>query len=149
MEVKCEYETIANCHPSDIWEIFKQIENWRSLTAVFGDAGWVHGDPWKQGSRFFMELNFPRRMDLEAVVLKCNAPHEVVILSHGNGLAVEQWIRFEPNRHDQTIITADQAIVGADLNDEVAIQATMHNFFASCFDGLKASAEKHCTLVAL
>jgi hypothetical protein len=149
MEVKCQYETIANCHPSDIWEIFNRIEEWRRLTGVFGDAGWVHGEPWKQGSRFFMELNFPRRMDLEAVVLKVNAPHEVVILSHGSGLASEQWIRFEPNRHDQTMITADQALVGADLADESAIQNTMRNFFASCFDGLKAAAEKHCTLVAL
>jgi hypothetical protein len=149
MEVKCQYETVANCHPSDIWETFNNIENWHNLSPVFGEAAWVHGEPWKQGSRFFIELNFPRRMDLEAVVLKCNAPNEVVILSHGSGLAAEQWLRFESDRNDETLITADQAIVGADLTDEAAIQNTMRNFFASCFDGLKAAAEKHCTLVAL
>jgi hypothetical protein len=149
MEVKCQYETVARCHPSDVWEIFQNIENWRGLTAVFGDAGWVHGEPWKQSSRFFMELNFPRRMDLEAVVLKCNAPHEVVILSHGSGLAAEQWIRFEPRSNGDTVITIDQAIVGAELSDEDGIQNAMSNFFKSCFDGLKFAAEKHCALVAL
>jgi hypothetical protein len=149
MEVKCQYETIAKCHPSDVWETFKNIEQWRNHSPVFGDAGWVHGEPWKQGSRFFIELMFPQRIDVEAVVLKCNAPHEMVIICHGAGFAGEQWIRFDAYGSHQTTISTDEAIVGAALNDEAEIQRVMCGFFTSWFDGLKDAAEKHCETVAL
>ncbi|MBI2682604.1 MAG: hypothetical protein HYX26_05210 [Acidobacteriales bacterium] len=150
MEVKVEYSTVALCHVSDLWEVFQDIQNWRRLSSVFGDAGWVHGKPWERGSRFCVELNYPKHIDLEVVVLKCHAPHEVVLLCHGSGFASEQWLFFTPRDvEDETQIRTESAVVGGTdyLREQVA--GPVRQLLESWFDGLKMEAEKHCSLVAL
>ena len=147
--MELQYQTLALCHPSDIWEVFKPIENWHQLTPAFGQAGWVQGEPWKPGSRFFLELNAPQRMDLEVVVQKCRAPREVAILSHGGGIAIEQWLQFSVETPSKTLIRMQAVLVGVPLSVEDKIRSSLLDFYANWFDGLKAAAEKHCSLVAL
>src|SRR5262249_3382001 len=118
MEVKLSYRTKAKCHAHDLWQAFRKLEEWRYQSDVFGDAGWVHGEPWAAGSRFFLELNFPKRIDLEVTVAKFEPRHgEIVLLSHGSGLAGQQWIRFRPLTENETMIETDEALVGADIEE--------------------------------
>jgi hypothetical protein len=150
MEVKVELSTVAQCHPTDLWEIFQDVHAWRRLSSVFGDAAWVHGKPWERGSRFHIELHYPRRLDLEVVVLKCHAPHEVVLLSHGSGFAVEQWMSISPcGDGEQSLLRLDAAVVGGHELSREQVAAPLHQLFASWFEGWTAEAEKHCSLVAL
>ena len=146
MEVKFSYRTKVNCHPQDLWEAFRNIEDWRYQSDVFGDAGWVHGRPWTAGSRCFVEVTHPERVDLEVVVLKCEAPAgEIVLLSHGGGMAGEQWIRFTPVSESETLIEIEHAIVGPNVQDrKSAVEAIMRASYERWFDGLKAQAEKRC-----
>src|SRR3954469_12023237 len=99
MEVRIAYKLSSTCHPRDLWQVFQTIEDWKKWAGdLFGEAGWVHGEPWEQGSRFCIELLYPQRFDLEVLVLKSNAPFEVALLSHGAGLAAEQWIHFSEKK---------------------------------------------------
>src|SRR5579859_1394508 len=97
MQFQLKHEVQAKCHPEDVWHVFSQIEDWHKLTDVFGNAGWVEGTPWNAGSRFFLELLYPVKVDLEVLVVKCDAPSEVVFLPHGGGYASQQWIRIRPD----------------------------------------------------
>jgi hypothetical protein len=149
MEVRFEKKINANCHPEDIWHIFSQLEDWHDWSGVFGHTGWVHGQPWQAGSRFVAELLVPRRVDLEVLVLKCAAPNELVLLCHGAGLAVEQWLHFRPEDWDQTTISMEAALVGTSKLPEDELRIGLLQMYEQWFDGLSMEAEKHCNLVAL
>ena len=149
MEVRLEHKTMALCHPEDLWEIFRQIEDWRNWTRTFGQSGWVHGAPWQPGSRFFLEVVAPRRIDLEVVVLRCSAPHEVVLLCHGEGLAGELWIHFIREEWDRSNVSVEAAIVGTSKLSVPDLKAVIGQIFHGWFEGLSVEAAKHCTTVAL
>lgn len=148
MEVRLEYQTTANCHLHDLWQVFRNIEDWHRWTGIFGNAGWVSGKPWEEGSRFFIELLFPKRVDLEVVVLKSNAPEEIVLLSHGGGYAGEQWIHFEDAFGKTTIRTAE-AFVGSDKLTKEEVKSSLLQMFERWFEGLAMESEKHCLTVAV
>lgn len=149
MEVRLEHMTMAMCHPEDLWEIFRQVEDWRNWTGTFGRSGWVHGAPWQPGSRFFIEVIEPRRVDLEVVVLRCSAPHEVVLLCHGEGLAAELWIHFMGEDWDRSNISIEAAVVGTSKLPVPELKSTISQIFHAWLEGLGLEAEKHCTTVAL
>lgn len=149
MEVRLEHTTMAMCHPEDLWEIFRQVEDWHNWTNTFGQSGWVHGAPWQPGSRFFIEVIAPRRIDLEVVVLRCSAPHEVVLLCHGEGLAGELWIHFMGEDWDCSNVSIEAAVVGTSKLPVPELKSIISSIFHSWFEGLGLEAEKHCATVAL
>lgn len=149
MEVRLDHQVKAKCHPQDIWEIFQHIEDWHKWSGIYGQAGWVFGKPWQQGSRFIVELLYPKKVDLEVVVLRCKSPHQIVLLSHGDGIAAEQWLSFMPASEHDSFIRSEQAFVGPSRLDLPALREKLNKINERLFDGLKAEAEKHCSLIAL
>jgi len=149
MEVRLQYETVAKCHPADVWHLFCAIEEWRDWSGVFGHAGWVHGEPWCEGSRFIIEVLAPQRLDLEVVVAQATPKLEVVLLFHGAALAAQQWVRFLPHSADETLIQSELVFVGSGEVETPHFQQAFLQMIERWFDGLKAEAVKHCLLVAL
>ena len=149
MEVKVDFSIVAHCHPSDVWEKFTKIEEWKDHTEIFGEAGWVHGKPWAHHSRFFIEMIKPEREDFEVVILKSAQANEVVLLSHGGGLAGEQWIAVEPQGPDYTVISTSIAVVGVTPEQAPKLRSRLNTIFTFWFGGLAAEAERHCSAIAL
>jgi hypothetical protein len=149
LEVKLEYAITAQCHPKDVWEKFCKIEQWKEHTEVFGEAGWVHGSPWASHSRFFVELVKPEREDFEVVVLRSSNLNEVMLLSHGGGLAGEQWISVIPNEEGGTTIRTSIAVVGTTEEQVPKLESRLTTILKFWFGGLAAEAERHCEFVAL
>lgn len=149
MEVRVDFSYTAYCHPRDVWEVFSRIEEWKNHTEVFGEAGWVQGEPWANHSRFFVEMIKPEREDFEVVVLKPNKPNEVVLLSHGGGLAGEQWIAVEADGPDRTVIRTSVAVVGAAPQDGPKLRSRLQTIFENWFGGLAVEAERHCSAIAI
>lgn len=149
MEVRIEHKTTAMCRPEGIWEIFRNIEEWRNWTNTFGQSGWVHGAPWQPGSRFFIEVVAPRRIDLEVVVLRCSAPHEVVLLCHGEGLAAELWLHFASEDWDRSELSIEAAIVGTTKLSKAELNHIVSHIFDGWFENLRLEVEKYCLAVSL
>jgi len=149
MEVRIEHKTMAKCHPEGLWEIFRQVEDWRNWTNSFGQSGWVHGAPWQPGSRFFIEVITPRRIDLEVVILRCSAPHEVVLLCHGEGLAAELWIHFTSEDWDRSSLSIEAAIVGTTKLSMAELKDVVGHIFDDWFEALRLEVEKYCLEVSL
>lgn len=149
MEVRLEFETVAQCHPEDVWQIFRNVEDWHKWCSSFGHAGWVHGQPWKEGSRFFVELLAPFRADLEVLVLKAREPQDFVLLSHGAGMAVQQWVQFRGMGDDTTVIHSEEALVGSEGLRNAGFREAFRGLFEQWLDLLRGEAEKHCSLIAL
>jgi hypothetical protein len=149
LEVRVDYAVTAHCHPSDVWEKFCRIEEWKDHTEIFGEAGWVHGKPWAHHSRFFVEMIKPEREDFEVVVLKSAKPNAIVLLSHGGGLAGEQWISVTQSGPNETLIQSSIAVVGATPEQAPKLRTRLNNIFKFWFGGLAAEAERHCSAIAL
>jgi len=149
LEVKLDYAITAQCHPKDVWDKFCDLQNWKNHTEIFGDAGWVHGKPWATHSRFFIEMIKPEREDFEVVVLRTMHPHEIVLLSHGGGLAGEQWISVSSNEPGETTIRTSIAVVGATEEQREKLLSRLKTIMKFWFGGLAAEAERHCEYVAL
>jgi hypothetical protein len=149
LEVKVDFSIVAHCHPSDVWEKFCRIEEWKDHTEIFGEAGWVHGKPWAHHSRFFIEMIKPEREDFEVVILKSAQANEIVLLSHGGGLAGEQWISVEPQGPDHTVISTSIAVVGVTPEQAPKLRSRLNTIFRFWFGGLAAEAERHCSAIAL
>jgi len=149
MEVRMKYQTLAKCHPEDIWHVFSQLEQWHTWTDIFGNAGWVQGQPWQPGSRFFLELLYPRELDLEVMVVKCHPPNEVVLLPHGSGYAAQQWIQFAKNGFNGSIIRTEEHFVGSERFKEPEVQQQLMQMFERWFKPLAAQCELHCKTYTL
>jgi hypothetical protein len=150
LEVKLDYAVTAQCHPKDVWEKFCDIESWKHHTEIFGEAGWVHGKPWAHHSRFFIEMIKPEREDFEVVVLRSSQSYEIVLLSHGGGLAGEQWISVTNGATErETIIRSSIAVVGATPEEAPKLHSRLKTIMKYWFGGLAAEAERHCEYVAL
>lgn len=149
MEVKLDFALTAQCHPKDVWEKFCKIEEWQNHTEIFGQAGWVYGKPWSNHSRFFIEMIKPEREDFEVVVLRSSNLNELMLLSHGGGLAGEQWISVTPGESGETIIRTSIAVVGATEEEAPKLKSRLETIMKFWFGGLAAEAERHCEFVAL
>jgi hypothetical protein len=149
MEVRIEHKTTAKCRPEGIWEIFRNVEEWRNWSNTFGQSGWVHGAPWQPGSRFFIEVIAPRRIDLEVVVLRCSPPDKVVLLCHGEGLAGELWIQFASVDWDRSELSIEAAVVGATKLSKAELNQVVGHIFDGWFENLRLEVEKYCLAVSL
>ncbi|HUQ49095.1 MAG TPA: hypothetical protein VM056_00115 [Terriglobales bacterium] len=149
MEVHLETKMMATCHPEDLWQVFRRLQDWHTWNENFGSAGWVYGEPWQRGSRFFIELLKPYRIDLEVVVLRCSHPDEVVLICHGGGLAAELWIHFTSDDWSRSQLTLEAAIVGISKLSNSDLKIAAQTIIDRWFEALGAESAKHCELIAL
>ena len=149
MEWSLKYQTLAKCHPEDLWHIFSELERWQEWSDVFGCAGWIHGEPWKPGSRFFVELLYPKRLDLEVMVVKCDPPYEVVLLPHGQGYAAQQWIHFARDPYGDAMVRSEEHFVGSERFKDPLVQQQLYQMFDRWFKPLARQAEVHCKAFAI
>ena len=149
MEFSLKYRTKAKCHPEDLWQVFSEIEKWHTWCDIFGTAGWVKGQPWRIGSRFFLELLYPQRIDLEVMVLKCDAPREIVLLPHGEGYAAQQWIHFRTDSYGETYIQSEEHFVGNECLNDPRVQENLRKMFDRWFQPLARECQARCKALAL
>jgi hypothetical protein len=69
-----------------------------------------------------------------------------MLLSHGSGLAGEQWVS---NEQGETTIRTSIAVVGATEEQAPKLASRLTTTLKSWFGGLAAEAERHCKFVAL
>ena len=97
MSIKLEHSVIAKCKPEHAWEKFQKLEEWPWWNRVIGQVKWVDGRPWQPGSRFLLELAYPKRMTFKPVVTENAEPQTVAWRGEGSGMASAMRFRFDPH----------------------------------------------------
>jgi hypothetical protein len=72
-----------------------------------------------------------------------------MLLSHGGGLAGEQWISVASGGAGETIIRTSIAVIGATEEQAPKLKKRLETILKFWFGGLAAEAERHCEFVAL
>jgi len=78
------------------WEVFADWTRWPQFSDAYGSIRWVQGEPWKKGSRLYIEILRPVHTRVDHVILVCEPTKRVAWIDHALGTTLEQWVYFEP-----------------------------------------------------
>jgi hypothetical protein len=107
-----EHSVIVSCTPDVAFRLYTDHSVWRNRS-VFDDLRWIEGEPWKQGSRMEVYLNYPVRFAVNEVVVRYKPNEQVSLISHGMGITVEHNMYFEKQWEGGTRIRADIFVAGS------------------------------------
>jgi hypothetical protein len=101
--------------PGLAWEIFSNWRRWHTFANIYGRLEWVKGEPWTVGSRLNIEIVQPFQVVVEHVITHCDPGERVGWIDHAMGVAIDQWVVFEPRNGAGTCVRTSGEIVGANL----------------------------------
>jgi hypothetical protein len=109
------HEVQVKASPALAWEIFSDWRRWHSFANVYGKIEWKKGAPWQVGSRLNIEIVQPIHVIIDHVITHCAPAEKVGWIDHAMGVAIEQWVMFEPKNGTGTLVRVAGEIVGSDL----------------------------------
>lgn len=140
MSVKLEYSTVARCSPAAVWELFSRVELWAAWTPFIESAGWISGEPWRQGSEIQLNVTQPP-LKLCGKVAESKPPFVVVIKGGAMGLNVEHEFAFVA-QEGGTVMATRMTLTGPAtffINEPIKERAVAG--FAQWFERLRVEAE--------
>lgn len=112
---KFSYEVLVKASPKLAWEIFSNWRRWHTFANVYGRLEWVKGEPWTVGSRLSIEILQPVHVIIDHVITHCDPAEKVGWIDHAMGVAIDQWVAFEPKNGSGTLVRVSGEIVGSEL----------------------------------
>jgi hypothetical protein len=112
---KFSYEVLVRAKPKLAWEIFSNWRRWHTFANIYGRLEWVKGEPWSVGSRLSIEVVQPFHVIIDHVITHCDPGERVGWIDHAMGVAIDQWVIFQPKNGSGTLVRTHGEIVGADL----------------------------------
>ena len=112
---KFAYEVLVKAKPALAWEIFSNWRRWHTFANVYGRLEWVKGEPWNVGSRMSIEVLHPVHVTIDHVITHCDPGEKVGWIDHALGVAIDQWVIFEPKNGSGTLVRVHGEIVGSEL----------------------------------
>jgi len=143
MSVKVEHSVVAKCKPEHAWQKFSSMVEWPWWNRAIGSARWSAGQPWQQGSRFHLEIAYPKTMALACVVSEAGAPGKVAWTCAASGLSGTMQFRFEAESDANSVITAQAEFSGLKATfGGSSLKDAMQKTFGEWLEALKTEAEK-------
>ncbi|MGZ4815591.1 MAG: hypothetical protein ACXVZV_09295 [Terriglobales bacterium] len=115
MSRKFSYEVLVKAKPKLAWEIFSNWRRWHTFANVYGRLEWVKGEPWTVGSRLSIEIVQPIHVIVDHVITHCDPAEKVGWIDHAMGVAIDQWVVFEPRNGGGTMVRVSGEIIGGNL----------------------------------
>jgi len=143
MAIRLEYSVTARCKPEHVWQKFQKLEEWPWWNRVIGQTRWLSGPPWQKGSRFHMQLVYPRKMKVRPVILESAPPQRIAWVGNSIGVRGEHWFCFEPQPDGTTLLKTWEDFSGwliGLMGD--GLQQAIVSMYQDWLQALKAEAEK-------
>lgn len=116
MGTKFSYEVSVTASPKLAWEIFSNWRRWHTFANVYGRLEWTKGEPWHVGSRLSIEVVRPVHVTIDHVITHCDPGEKVGWIDHAMGIAIDQWVVFEPKGNGGTRVRTSGEIVGKETS---------------------------------
>lgn len=139
MALRIEHSVTAKCRPEHAWQKFEKLEEWPWWNRVIGQAKWVDSSPaWKPGSRFILEIAYPKRLSMKPAVTENNTPRAIAWNGDGNSM----HFRFEQQADGTTLLAAVAEFSGfKTLFGGSSLRDTMQIAINEWLTALKTEAE--------
>ena len=143
MPTRLEYAVTAKCKPEHVWEKFRKLEEWPWRNRVVGQAKWLSGQPWQKGSKFLLELVYPRKISFRPTIIEAAAPNRIAWVGKTMGFTGEHWFTFEAQAEGTTLIKTWEDVSGwLTLFFGSGIKQSLVAMHKDWLEALKAEAEK-------
>ena len=143
MATRLEYSVTAKCKPEHVWQKFHKLEEWPWWNRVIGQVRWLEGQPWQKGSRFLMEMVYPRKMSFKPRIVESAPPNKLAWVGKVNGVTGEHWFSFEAQADGTTVIKTWEDFSGLmTVFLTASIKKSIIATWANWLDALKTEAEK-------
>lgn len=109
------HEVQVKASPALAWQIFSDWRRWHTFANIYGKIEWKKGEPWQVGSRLSIEIVQPVHVTIDHVITHCEPAVKVGWIDHAMGVAIEQWVMFEPRNTSGTLVRVAGEIVGSEL----------------------------------
>jgi hypothetical protein len=140
---RVDYQITARCRPEHVWKVFADIERWAQWNPVIEKAHWISGEPWKLGSKFFMEIVQPRRVKFQPIINEISAPHRVAWTGTAPGFKGTHWHEFTAQADGTTLVKTWEDFSGfATLFIGPGMKKKLINMYATWLNSLASEAEK-------
>jgi hypothetical protein len=99
-----QHSVVTKASPELAWEIFSNLHRWNNFANIYGRLEWREGAPWQPGSRLDIEILRPVHTVIEHVITSCVPAKRLGWIDHAMGVAMAQWVNFEPHKSGGTRI---------------------------------------------
>lgn len=97
-----QHSVVTKASSELAWEIFSNVHRWNSFANIYGRVEWREGPPWQPGSRLDIEILRPVPTTIEHVITSCVPSKRLGWIDHALGVAMAQWVNFEPHKSGGT-----------------------------------------------
>jgi hypothetical protein len=109
------YQVKTTASAALAWEVFSNWRRWHTFASIYGKMEWTQGQPWQVGSRLSVEVVQPFHVVIDHVITYCDPGRKVGWIDHALGIAIDQWVEFEPHNGSGTHVRVTGEMVGAQL----------------------------------
>jgi len=113
-----QHAVVTKASPELAWEIFSNLRRWNDFANIYGRLEWREGAPWQPGSRLDIEILRPVHIVIEHVITSCVPAKRLGWIDHAMGVAMAQWVNFEPHKSGGTRIYTWGDLVHSGVNIE-------------------------------
>ncbi len=142
MSVNVQHSVTAKCKPEHVWQKFQKMEEWPWWNRVVGAAKWAQGQPWQPGSRFALELAYPKRHTLKGAVTESSAPQAIAWKIEASGMSGTMRFGFESASPNTTLSAQCELSGWKTALSGGSLQHDFQKAFEEWLGALKAEAEK-------
>ena len=138
-----QYTVITKASPVVAWRVFSDWTRWHSFANVYGSVSWHEGKPWQVGSRLLIELMRPVATVIDHVIIACDPAKKIGWIDNALGVTIIQWVEFEPQVNDRTVIHTWGEIAGAKL--VVAgrtVEQLVNSFTETWYENFRAACDE-------
>ena len=105
----CHYVRTIHVGRDAVWKVLTTSQKWHTIPGLddwFGHVEWIHGEPWRVGSRILIEHYWPSQRDVRLVLVEHHPPHDFAWIGHDRGLTAHQHVRLDELDEDSCRLTS-------------------------------------------
>ena len=142
-----QYTVITKASPVVAWRVFSDWNRWPTFANVYGSLRWHEGKPWEVGSRLFIQLLRPVTAVIDHVIITCAPAKKIGWIDNALGVTIIQWVEFEQQAHDRTVVHTWGEIAGA--KRPVAgrtVEQLVNSFTETWYENFRAACDERVAL---
>jgi len=110
---------------------------------VYGRLEWREGAPWKPGSRLEIEILRPVHTTIDHVITSCVPGKRLGWIDHAMGVALAQWLTFEPHKTGGTRVHTWGDLVHSNVTVEGrSVEQLLTSFTETWYENFRRACDQ-------
>ncbi|HTS13561.1 MAG TPA: hypothetical protein VMH00_15695 [Candidatus Limnocylindrales bacterium] len=144
-----KYAVRTKCGRRQAWEVYTNVENWRSFANIYGEMQWGQGNPWEVGSRLDIQILYPVEVVIDHTIILCEPRRGLGWIDRALGVTISQWVMFDDDPGGGTRVVTEGEVFSHGIKIagkpveylvEIFTETWYENFRAACDQSFEANS---------